>query len=625
MPRPFSAIDSSAHDLGIDQTVALSRGNSSTSAMNNPRRKTRQYSTEYLKYGFIRAPGNKQLPMCMMCEKVFSNEAMKPSRLKEHLMRCHPDKRTKDAAYFRSLQEKIPKRRTLPGIMATSSRIEHDCLLVSYRLALMIAKAGKAHSIGEELILPAAAEIIETVLHQPARATIDKIPLSRRTVKRRIDAMARDIEDTLFSELKNTEFALQLDESTLPGNEALLLAYVRFVKGESLAEELLFAKELLTNAKGESIFRAVSEFFKEKEIPLQNLLAVGTDGAPSMVGRHRGFIAYLKEVVPDVLAVHCVLHRQQLVAKRLSARLNSSLRYVIAAVNRIKANASNDRLFRQLCDENDEDYNRLLLHTEVRWLSRGACLTRFYELFGSVTEFLEAHDAALCENLRKSEIDIAYLADLYFKFNEMNKQLQSSMLNLVKTKTLVGAFLSKLKLYKCNLGRREFSQFPTLAEVGKKLQIADEDVHAYCEHLEMLHENFVRRFGDIFSLVIPDWLLDPFIVNPLNIEVCLQEELVDLQSNEELKPRMARGYEYFWLHGEIPQRYTALWAAVKKLLIAIPSSAVVERGFSVVTDLVSKKRNRFEVATRGDLRLRVSSMQPNIERLISSCASCSCE
>ncbi|KFD59216.1 hypothetical protein M514_28605 [Trichuris suis] len=141
----------------------------------------------------------------------------------------------------------------------------------------------------------------------------------------------------------------------------------------------------------------------------------------------------------------------------------------------------------------------------------------------------------------------------------------------------------------------------------------------------MLHEDFVRRFGDIFSLVIPDWLLDPFIVNPLNIEVCLQEELVDLQSNEELKPRMARGYEYFWLHGEIPQRYTALWAAVKKLLIAIPSSAVVERGFSVVTDLVSKKRNRFEVATRGDLRLRVSSMQPNIERLISSCASCSCE
>ncbi|KFD54976.1 hypothetical protein M514_26226, partial [Trichuris suis] len=116
MPRPFSAIDSSAHDLGIDQTVALSRGNSSTSAMNNPRRKTRQYSTEYLKYGFIRAPGNKQLPMCMMCEKVFSNEAMKPSRLKEHLMR----KRSRSAARCRVSW--LPRREL--SMTACSCRID---------------------------------------------------------------------------------------------------------------------------------------------------------------------------------------------------------------------------------------------------------------------------------------------------------------------------------------------------------------------------------------------------------------------------------------------------------------------------------------------------------------------
>ncbi|KFD67345.1 hypothetical protein M514_20381 [Trichuris suis] len=167
-----------------------------------------------------------------------------------------------------------------------------------------------------------------------------------------------------------------------------------------------------------------------------------------MVGRYRGFVAYLKEVVPDVLAVHCVLHREHLVAKRLSARLNSSL-----------------RLFRQLCDENDEEFNRLLLHTEVRWLSKGTCLTRFYELFGSVIQFFEEHDRSLCENLRKSKMDIAYLADLYFKFNEMNKQLQSNELNLIKTKVVISAFLSKLMLFKCNFARGEFCQFPTLAKV----------------------------------------------------------------------------------------------------------------------------------------------------------------
>ncbi|KFD58206.1 hypothetical protein M513_00969 [Trichuris suis] len=123
---------------------------------------------------------------------------------------------------------------------------------------------------------------------------------------------------------------------------------------------------------------------KEKLIPVKNVLVVATDGAPSMVGRYRGFLAPLKEVVPDALAVHRTLCQQHLMARRLSARLNSSLQYVIQAENRTKTNALSDRLFRQLWDENDEEFNRLLLHTEMRWLSKGACLTRFYEFFGSV-------------------------------------------------------------------------------------------------------------------------------------------------------------------------------------------------------------------------------------------------
>ncbi|KFD64822.1 hypothetical protein M514_02402 [Trichuris suis] len=400
--------------------------------MDSPKKKSRQYSTEYLKFGFACSPANRRLSMCLICEKVFSNEAMKASRLKEHFTR-----------------EKISSRRTLPSTMASESKLHHDGLLASYRIALMIAKSGKPHSIGEDLILPATAEIQETVLHQPAPTIVSKIPLSRRTVQRRIDAMAQHTEATLCGILKNTESALKLDESTLPGNEGVLLAYVRFIKQERLVQEFLFAKELLTDTNGESIiFEVVNDCFKEKQIPFKDMLAVATDGAPSMVGRYRDFVAYLKEVLPDVLAMHCVVHRQRLVVKRLSARLK--LQYVIQAVNRIKANALSDRLFRQLCDENDEKFNHPLLHTEVRCLSKGTCLTRFYELFGSVIQFFEEHDRSLCENLRKSKMDITYLADLYFKFSEMNKQLQSNELNLIKAKVVMSAFLSKLMLFKCS-------------------------------------------------------------------------------------------------------------------------------------------------------------------------------
>ena len=127
--------------------------------------------------------------------------------------------------------------------------------------------------------------------------------------------------------------------------------------------------------------------FPEKSIPLTNIISCATDGAPSMVGRHCGFLSYLKNAVPKVLTVHCVIHQRHLVAKNLSEKLHESLSTVITAVNKIKANALNSWLFHQLCIENDEDFQCLLLHTEVRWLLKGNCFKRFYTLFNSVLDF----------------------------------------------------------------------------------------------------------------------------------------------------------------------------------------------------------------------------------------------
>ena len=59
------------------------------------------------------------------------------------------------------------------------------------------------------------------------------------------------------------------------------------------------------------------------------------------------------------------LIRQHLAAKSLSNRLHSILQAVVKAVNKIKAHSLNDCIFCQLCHENEEDFERLLLHTKV--------------------------------------------------------------------------------------------------------------------------------------------------------------------------------------------------------------------------------------------------------------------
>ncbi|KFD46697.1 hypothetical protein M513_12407 [Trichuris suis] len=396
-------------------------------------------------------------------------------------------------------------------------------------------------------------------------------------------------------------FSLQLDESSLAGNEAILLAYVRFIKEEDLAQEFLFARELVMDSKGKSIFQVVEGYFKEKEIPLANVISVATDGAPSMVGCQRGFISYLKKVVPNVLAIRCVIHLSP----------SSSFQLVITAVNRIKSRPLSHRLFRQLCEENGEDFHRLLLHTEVRWLSRGTCLSRFYNLYASVLEFFEKEDASLCANLKKFAGDIAYMADLYTKFNEMNLHLQGDDLNLIKTKSVIS-----VRYFKNNLARGEFSNFPNLCELRRKGRINEQNVEVYWHHLELHHQDFIERLEDILSLEVPDWMTNP-LSGVENAELQLQEELLELQANEELKPKFNLGYRAFWLQRVIPHLYPGLWNVVRKLLISFPSSYLAERGFIVVADLLTKKRNKLQIVNRGDLRLRLTSIEPDIEKLLS--------
>jgi len=92
-----------------------------------------------------------------------------------------------------------------------------------------------------------------------------KIPLSNNSVQRIIDEMAKDVENSLCNHLKTYKFSIQLDDSILPNNEALRLSYVRFIKEGNVCQELLFAKNLVSDTKGESIFNTMNRFSQEKK------------------------------------------------------------------------------------------------------------------------------------------------------------------------------------------------------------------------------------------------------------------------------------------------------------------------------------------------------------------------
>ncbi|KAI6658248.1 SCAN domain-containing protein 3 [Oopsacas minuta] len=133
--------------------------------------------------------------------------------------------------------------------------------------SLLIAKCGKPHAIGEMLTLPAIGGVISTVMHQDASSVVRSIRLSNNSVSSRIEELAIDVEQQLCKVSQTTKIALQLDESTLRDDEALLMAYVRYIHNDVSKEKMLFSKPLETDTRGETIFMVVKKLYEEKNIP----------------------------------------------------------------------------------------------------------------------------------------------------------------------------------------------------------------------------------------------------------------------------------------------------------------------------------------------------------------------
>jgi hypothetical protein len=70
-----------------------------------------------------------------------------------------------------------------------------------------------------------------------------------------------------------------------------------------------------------------------------------TDGAKSMTGNVKGFVAKVREVNSDTGFHHCLLHHEVLVAKTLPPALKEVLDEVVKIVNFIKSKPLNSRLF----------------------------------------------------------------------------------------------------------------------------------------------------------------------------------------------------------------------------------------------------------------------------------------
>ncbi len=136
-------------------------------------------------------------------------------------------------------------------------------------------------------------------------------------------------------------------------------------------------------------FLCVHGFVKKSQQPLFKLISITTDGAQAMVGHANGFIAQCKqsESFPDILDYHCIIHQQALCGKILKKK--EVMDVAIKIVCSVQARNLRRRSFSAHLEEAGAEHTDLLLHTDVRWLSRGKLLARFTELLPEIKDFLK--------------------------------------------------------------------------------------------------------------------------------------------------------------------------------------------------------------------------------------------
>ncbi|XP_053990033.1 SCAN domain-containing protein 3-like [Hylaeus volcanicus] len=324
----------------------------------------------------------------------------------------------------------------------------------------------------------------------------------------------------------------------------------------------------------------------------QSLIA---HGAPNMMGKKNGCLKLIKDANLEMIIVHCVIHKENLVAKNISSVLNEVLHAIIKCVNAIKASAKCERLFKLFCEEQNEDHVRLILHTEV-------------------SDFLSDKPEMKYLLTIDGKAFVSYLADIFEKLNILNKQLQEPNKRLVDAKAKIFGFITNIELYQKYINNKNFEQFHWL----QKCEVTDTAVLVIVNHLNILSADLKERFSDLKQIDLSTWMMQPILVDLSNISnMQYQEEFAELQNDESVKTLFNIKGAMAWLCEETEIKYPNATKCARKLLLPFPSSYLAECGFSAVNDLLIKKRNRLDITQRGDLRLKLSKLEPNIKSLCS--------
>ncbi|KAG2455657.1 SCND3 protein, partial [Polypterus senegalus] len=260
------------------------------------------------------------------------------------------------------------------------------------------------------------------------------------------------------------------------------------------------------------------------------------------------------------MAYHCIIHQMVLCAS-LGERYSEVMTTVMKLVNYLRASSAlQHRLLRSFLIEVNATFDDLLLHNNVRWLSKGKVLERFWALQKELETFLLDQKSAKAKPF----------VDLIKNDEKMETR--------------------KLEVFKCDL-QQDLLHFPRLLDqtAGKHHH------HNYAEFLDKLIKNFQTRFEDFpLGKQVLLCIENPFLVKNIAefsneatkvfqwaSAASLQTELIELQENLALQESHC-DLVTFWTKMVTAAGVPLLQKMALQILTMFPSTYCCESAFSTM-------------------------------------------
>jgi hypothetical protein len=508
-----------------------------------------------------------------------------------------------------------------------SNEEQNDLKKSVLEITTLIAKSSYPISV-VNLIKDCFEVIANNIVKSPDDAhKIKTLPISPNTITTRIREISADISEQLKDKLSDSEaISLSFDETNDCTDNAKLVTFIKAIGPDfSETNEFLSLQNLETNTTGEALYNKLEQTLNEFNINTKTICSVTTDGCPSMIGKRSGAVTRISNHLSlkgiSINNFHCLLHQQSLCAKKSSKNKHFAdiMTIVTKAVNNIRRSSLLHREFREFLKEVESEYSDVLYYCDIRWLSRGQCLMRFFKLIKLIDTFTNHETPEFSD--KQWVFELAFFSDITQLLNTANLKIQghnkliTDLFNVIKdTETQLGLIRDNLKSTSPSYANLECCQ----------ICIKENDGVIYnnkslTDFIDSILDQYKERFSDFRKHHIYfDIFCDPFNnFNNSDISSQLKNELNSLRNDTHLK--------YYYNYSDISDfnrqlpkdKFPLLRENALKMNSYFGTTYQCEQFFTKMTLIKNKTTNRIsDSLLEARLRISCSSIAPNFESLM---------